>query len=448
MNVRTAMVAVVGAAVAHMCALPSVEAQPVPLDPVIALDDARAAYTAAPWCERAVVSVRRVMGGLAAELAAAAEADAAGLGALAGLPAARDRAERRAELVVCWEPEAEGGGRGWMELGELRVVIERGVLTAVHARNGLAYVQEQLAAEGEPVTAAALGRVLPPVPLPGVDVALAGERPLRGITAYVPEVQWLSAVVDDASDPRRVALTGRGGHGLVSMTLEAATGRIVEFACDASPPDAAGQQTVIVVRTQALAPARRPEWMREPPAVEGRERVASLRQLAPVRPTELRPGQTVAGLPLLTREGTPWSPAADLGAGGIGGLPGETLLVLLFVRVGEDLGAYRDAAEAVRAWAEGLEGVRVSYRPVLVVDLADREADRRVQEAAGVLGDRLLWTASGPATIDRFAPAGSKAAVAVLDGQRTLVRSGAVEGVDGVRAFLDGVMREQEAEER
>ena len=56
-------------------------------------------------------------------------------------------------------------------------------------------------------------------------------------------------------------------------------------------------------------------------------------------------------------------------------------LVLLFVRAGEDVGEYRGVADEVRAWGQQLEGARVSFRPVLVAELADREMDRRVQQA-------------------------------------------------------------------
>lgn len=425
----------VAAAAWAVCAATVVCGQPLPIDPGIALGDAQAAYTSGPWCERAVVSVRRVTGGLAAELAAAAEAEQAGA---AGLPSVRDRSERRADVVVCWEPRAQeaGGGRGWMELGELRVVIEGGVLTAVHARSPGVYVQEWVSGEeGQGgVAAAALARVLPPVPVPGLDFAVSGKgAPVRGMTAYAPDVQWLSAVVDDAAGPRRIRLTGRGGHGVVSMVTDAASGRVQEFACDASAPDAEGQQTVVVVRAQALPLESRPAWMKEPLVLHARERVSSLRALAPARPTELRPGQTVAGLPLLTREGTPWSPAMDLGPVGDDG----ALLVLLFVRAGEPLAVYKRVADEVRVCVREIQGMRVGFRPVLVAELADRDLDRRVKEAAEALGEGLLWTVSPAATLDRFAPAGSRAALVVLDGQRRLVGGGVVEEVEGAREVLE-----------
>lgn len=460
----------IGVAVVMVLAA-SAAGQPVKIDPELALAEVRAAYATRPWCERAVVGVRRVVGGLAAELAAAVDAAGGVGGAGAGLPVARDRAERRAEIVARfeprWPPEAAASDEAaadeapaqrkavWLEMGDVWVAAEggpSGSVTAVHARNEETFVRA--AVDGE-LRSAHLAEVLPPVPLPQLDLALGDEEAFghRDLTPYAPRIRWLSAVVDNAADPRRITLTGRTIHGVVSLVTDAATGRLVEFACDAGPADESGQQVVVVVRAREERP---PQWSAWPLNVEGRRQVASLRDLAPTRPTQLRPGTTITGLPLLTPEGAPWSLASDLGP--IGGEPAA--LVLLLVRSGRESGAPEAVAAAARSIAQRAEeartGVgppglgdwpRVSVRPVAVISLAERDFDARLRRAAEALGPGLLWTISSAATIDRLAPPDAPAALMVIDSHRTMTASLPVDDSttpEAVDAFLTDVLRGKE----
>ena len=425
-------------ALAAMCRLMSSDAlaQPITVDVGAALADAAGAYRAGPVAERITVSVRRVQGGLAADLSVAPAA--AGRASVI-----RDRAERRAEIVLrIWPPApgGEGDGEIALELGDLRAVFSGGEMTAVSERGDEVYYR---AGYEPPLDADDLYRLLPPLPLPQVDLALppAGAHAVPvSLTPYAPRIAWGVAVVDDLERPTRVILRGRTAHGAVILVTHAETGRIIEFACDLAGPDEEGTQPVLVARVEPLpAPAGRAPTI----AVEGRRRVESISGLAH-RPSRAMAGRLVTGLSLRTAAGEAWSLAdAFMSRVGERGPDRIALLVVHPAQKGGEEGEgnepahVRAAADALARLGErsSLDGAwAIRWWGVLVVEGEGAE-ETPTPESLGAAaaemglsaGGGVLWARSADGTLERYAP-GAAAAVLVIGQDRRLIGVVALDG--------------------
>lgn len=408
-------------------------AQPIEVDAGAALADAAGAYRAGPVAERITVSVRRVAGGLAADLAVAPAA--AGRASVI-----RDRAERRAEIVLrLWPPAPGGAGDGAiaLELGELHAVFSAGEVTVISERGDEVYYR---AGYELPLGADDVHQLLPPLPLPQVDLALPppGSPALPvSLTPYAPRIVWGGAVVDDLEHPTRVILRGRTTHGAVVLTTHPETGRLIEFACDLAGPDGDGVRPVLIARVEPLpAPAGPAPVI----AVEGRRRVESISALAH-RPSRAMAGRLVTGLSLRTATGEPWS-LTDAFAPRAGER-GPDRVALLLVRSAQGDGGEGDVPASVRAAVgaltrlaersalDGAWGVR--WWGALVVEgegaagTTPPEALAAAAAEVGLPAGRALWTRPADGTLDRYAP-GADAAVLVIGQDRRLVGAVALDG--------------------
>lgn len=411
-------------AIALLALLPTpVRAQPekpapqeLPVETV--LTSIRNAYRKAPLAERVAITIRRP-----------------------GAPGApRETAsERREEAVVRIDPVhglARDDAKVWLELGDLRACLSGGRMVAVHTRDSATYVQ--LDYKG-PLTQEVLSRLLPPLPLPQIDLALGDADPPTRLTPYFDGIKWDKVAVDETVAPPRVTITGSASGRRVEITADADTGRLLRLTAelDHPPAGAPALELRLVCTRMEVDPAA--AW--EIPTT-GRARVADLAQLR-ARPGDLQVGQVVPSLGLTTVDGRAWSMTEDLGPGADDPLPPRPCVILLLVRdrkggdgprgpddpfLGQTVAAI--AAAVKEAHESALTPVppgvsppariaRCAYRPTLVLDLGAGDAVGRVRVAAEVWTSRLLWTASPATTIDRFAP-GAAAAVVVIDADHVL----------------------------
>ena len=187
-------------------------------------------------------------------------------------PGAEQRTDR---LVIRLEPGAtprSGPRRMFLDMGQLKVYAEAGVLTAINTAAPGKYAQKEYA---PPLTPAALAKFLPPVPLP--QLALAGDdlKRLRTLTPYTPDVTWLSAEPDLTVKPGTVVIQGSGPSGPATLTTSADTGRIIKFA--ATIRGRSGDST-LELTSRAVDPGDPASWAIK---TDGRERVASVSDLKP-----------------------------------------------------------------------------------------------------------------------------------------------------------------------
>lgn len=406
-------------------------------------------YRKSPWCERVNVEVRTETGA----------PDGGGAEGRSGA-----MRTSRAAFVLRVDPRVSGGTGEpnpvvVLELGPIRIRAADGTFEAVHIHNAATVFRAPVS---QPPTSSALAALLPPLPLPSLDVMWNGasaesvaQPPERHqIAHYARSVVW----TDAAPDPRssgRLTLRGTCEGGSVSMTVQNDTIQSL----DMKFPDSGTTIRIVLTR---VAPCRDDEFRLD--STE-RSRVDRLADLQP-RAGLLRLGAAVPELPItfaggggsgatprleelykLPAENFPLTRASRLvlillrgrmigdhgsmGGGGGGANVRSAVNTDDLARALSDLQAQSlSRADAV---ADGLQPF--NFAEVIIWD-APPAADELLRTLKGeqdVWGERLYWTTEPKATIDLFALPDESVAI-VLDSGRRLA---------GVVPLSKGVSTEQ-----
>lgn len=377
--------------------LASATAQPLAVEPDVALADARAAYRAGPVADRVAVSVRRGSQILRRDIFTVRLS--------AGSPDSRDDDAVRIEL-----------GRLRIGLSGTTLVIERA------AGDGPCLVHTL----DQPPTSTALVSILRPLPIPQLDLAFGTAD--AGLTPLAASIVWTSATLEPDARPATVTLRGRGDGGPVELTLFAATGRLQRLTLQLEPADADPPLTLELLSTPLPDAGDPSTWRID---TTGREQVHDLTELfRQERP--VAPGAPVGELLLFDLELNAWS-LTQAQAAADRKTPPPVVLILFRADA---------AAQATSVFDDALSGARALTRlaatttppaadpsdmPFLAVAAAVFELnafrrDRLVQlqhawneqldQTAG-LAVPLLWSVHPGQTIDRFAQDASAALVVV-----------------------------------
>lgn len=327
-----------------------------------------------------------------------------------------------------------------LELGSLRLLAETltgstpgGRLTAVHTRNPGTYFRTEIAGRGT-LASTALS-VLPPLPLPQLDLALwnpSSESPVAMLTPYARRIQWEGAAADPRQ-PQRVTLKGRCEGGTITLVARGDVLQSVEIT-------SAADRTAVRIAIAPVQPCREEDMVI---AVEGRAPVADISELQP-RAGVLRTGAAVPEMPLTGLDGAAvnlkdlMTPSPEYQPA-----PPVERLVLLLARqtqaqgegIERRLGGVRLAALAAemrRLERESFLGDPASRDAPLIPPMAFAQVlVFETAPAADALlatlraererwGDHLAWTTEPRSTVDLFAVGGESMAI-VLDRGRRLV---------------------------
>lgn len=212
----------------------------VPLDPRVAFDEARQAYSAGPWAERVVATVHL-----------------------------DDGTELEDSFLIRVDPAPEGSvGLLRLELGPLVLVAdgERTVVEHALFRSAVVVIRPTGADPRESVRA-----VLPPIALPQLAL-LAGDTPFDHDLGPAERVRWTSAELSDATGRPLVTVTGFTDSGSAVLVFDAETGRLRSF----SAPISADEPMRLDLIFRPTTPGDRDDWVIK---TEGREIVESLAEL-------------------------------------------------------------------------------------------------------------------------------------------------------------------------
>jgi hypothetical protein len=347
-----------------------------PIEPGLALLAATVTYTADPFAERVRVYV-----------------------------GPRPWEGRSESAVVRCDPARQ---RVRLELGMLEVYLAEGQMVAVRRDNPRDVL---VGAYQLPLTMVTLADLLPPIPAPGLALAL--DEDLDALAPYLPIRAWRRAELDPAGV---TTLEGElAGGGQITAQLER-SGRVGDIVAQV------GEDRWVSIQASA-APAGDPaQWVIDP---RGRRRVQSLADLAPAR--ALRPGDAAPDLFFVDGKGQPWRLSEALEAGPV---------AVVLVRAGREgaMEAGRAGIEALRGRADVTTVLGVAYTMEawsLEAVLRDRAAllgERAAEddlggEQAGGRGDSAgphvaLWSVSPEQTRD-IAP-GEPAAIVVIGADGTV----------------------------
>ncbi|CAN5863842.1 hypothetical protein BH11PLA1_BH11PLA1_09930 [soil metagenome] len=176
----------------------SVSAAPLTLDPVTALREIRAVYTAAPVAENITLTLR-----------------------------ISERTTRQDRITFALDPHAPADPHDdtiALLLGPLRVHAAGGVLTVTQTNFDETYFE---APYREPLTVEQLTSILPPLPLPQLALLRAdADTTILDLAATAPSVNFSAAVTDPAADRPEIALTGASPRGSVTLTVDVRSGRL------------------------------------------------------------------------------------------------------------------------------------------------------------------------------------------------------------------------------
>lgn len=328
-----------------------------------------------------------------------------------------------------------------LELGRLVVGVSDGVLTAVHSQNQGTYFATEV---GNPIDSASLAAVLPPVPLPQLDLARwdgvsddAAALPDR-VGVYARGISW-QAVEVEARRPERLTVKGVCAGGTISAVVRGDALQSIEIRLG-SP------ETTIGLTIAPVLPCTASQVRLEKGE---RARVGSLGELRP-QSGLLGHGAFVPDMPLTGVSGQQVR-LRELREPPVEAIPAPLAerLALVFIRVGSSNGEGADrmvgrvragvlSGELARLRAssyppagkpDGEPGDAVvvppiNYAAVLVFDAAPSpDALLAVlKREKDVWGERVLWTTEPRPTIDLFAGRG-ESAVAIVDGGQRLMAS-------------------------
>jgi len=298
-----------------------------------------------------------------------------------------------------------------LEFGELAITatpLTRGFeLRGIHERDPL---HVWTLATDAPLTARSLQRLLPPVTVPQLWLALGGDA--GAVTSLAPGVEWLDVVREREGGVDSLVVLGRSGQRPVKLGVDATSFRVRRFAVRLS--DEPDDLLVRVIAEPVGDAGGRDEWTIP---LEGRERVASLSALSP-RSRLINPGEPVPSLPLMTPAGEPWSLDAALTSlrADVERQNGAAIGVLVLVAASsatpesgllEGVRAVKRAAQR-SADAPGDRGPALIARTAAIVsyDAAAFARDRVVRDAQAWrehgTGAPLLWTTAPRRVLGSF----------------------------------------------
>lgn len=242
----------------------SVPAQPLrdaePLDPAIIIEALREAYRAAPFAEEVTARVR-VSGRLRI-----------------------DRIDIRADP----RPDTP---RLRLTLGDLDIAVTNQRLIAANRRDAATFVARDLP-EGPLSTSVAA--ILPPVPLPQIELAFGEDPAFANPLPYLRDIRWISASQERgraaAIDPSFTVI-GQGPLGQVTLVIDQRTSRLRALTATIAR-DEASPTLDIELRCQPVStppPGDHDSWTID---TTDRRELPSLTDLRPA-PRRLRPGDPV-----------------------------------------------------------------------------------------------------------------------------------------------------------
>lgn len=359
---------------------------PPPITPDLALLAAQQAYTAGPVAERIQIRLNGARSWITLRLDAGKAADLSA-----------------ATLAL--------------ELGDLRVHVADGVLTAASTRAPDVYFQSK------PVelSYASLEPVLPPVPLPQIVLA-RGFRNGQTLTPYTTDVRWTAAAWDDVAGT--VRLTGQAAQGAVTLELDRHSGRLRRLAAETD----AGQLELIAEPIDAEPVAT---WTID---TTGRQQVARLSALTE-QARSLVIGDAVPDLAMLNAESRlrPLSSLIRLGPEEWVEAPDRRLILILAPLGSSPRENAADPEAFVRAMlaavgelveeADAGEGELCPFAAYLVVFARTGGFEGEAVEAAAAAweapAERIVWTPMEMPRLDGIEP--GHPATLVIDAQRRIL---------------------------
>lgn len=305
---------------------------------------------------------------------------------------ARTPSERRRESYVF-----RGNTRGEvrLELGDLLIWTDGPRLLAVHRLNAGVYFEAEL--EGDD-RAAAVRAVLPPLPVPQLDLAL--QRIEAGSAAWNPGLACGGG--SGWTDAETITLGGKPGNALRSSDPECRRSAV----CLGQPPRLLAVQSSVSkdgVETTVRATVTKLDEAvgRLDADLRGRERAASLGELR-AEAGDVRRGVAMPEFVVepLKRDGA--KPGALVPAG---------KPVLIVIAAGMDDAAER-TARSLRAAAGS---AKVEFRLIAAAPIVDTPERRALFDAARRVDDRGAWVSYSPQTTLRRLTSSSPAAMALVD---------------------------------
>jgi hypothetical protein len=375
----------------------------VPVD--VTLDDLYAAY-AQPTAEEMTVRVRGPQG-----------------------------PERNDTLVVRVDPGDDAGRprRLLLELGQLRVFAEGGKLRAINSNVPSKYFEAPF--DG-PLTPAAIAGLLPPLPLPQLELATTPRASgFHAPTPYTTGITWSEALAQATVRPHTMTLTGSGPTSTVTVAAHLASARLIRISATIRGRDG---ETAMELACRPLEPGDPATWALP---IDGREPVRSLTELRPTAAKaqgQIAPGEVVPEMSFSRPDLSAWTLSSALG-----GAPGteesaKPLALILFRHTAgesrlKDAIAGSSALRSIRSGAGHTqpdpETPAFGTAAAIIIELGEfsREKwDGAGQEwAVAAPGDappptgELLWAPSAAQTIDRFLPEAG-AVIVVIGPDRVL----------------------------
>lgn len=342
--------------------------------------------------------------------------------------------ERTDRMTVRLDGGADGRPRRLMlEMGTLRIAVADGHMVAVNtSAPGKCYKRDY----SGPLNAEVVRAILPPLPLPELDLLGDGLEMLRNPTPYTPGVSWTGATAMQSARPPTMTLTGSFPAGTVLLTAQVSSARLVHLTGVIKGKDG---ETTLDLAFRPVEPGDPATWV---VGTEGCDATGSLAELRPPAKSSgpIQPGQPVPEVAFTKPDMTAWTLFGALDAG--------RPLALVLLRGGgtpeRAAGAANDARNALsllRALRQGrpLPGeteapppLEFSTAAAIVIELGEfspakwEESQRgwgtitRARTPASAIeADDLMWASSAAQTIERFVP-GANAVTIVINPDRSL----------------------------
>lgn len=331
-----------------------------------------------------------------------------------------------------------------LELGSLLVHADHAMLLAISRLESRSCFETELAGGLNPEQ---LAGVMPPLPLPQLEVAFGDDAKLQRPLLYVRDVSWNGIESKSLAGKPMYLVKGTSRTGDVTITLDQVTGRLRQFTADITAAGSEGQMRLEVTSTPIDAGDPQTWTLNS----ADRERVAALDLLGP-RAGDLTVGQRFPALPILDATLAPFTPADVFS---LANPPGA--LVLVAFRPSTDTDEARLILADAKAGIASLQGLGMAtakgvaplaIRPLAVLEGEEFAVERLAawtarwdhvdQKQLGQKFGSMLSTSSSGISLDRFGPGLAAALIIIGADQRVL----GVVPLDG-RADDEGVIRRE-----
>lgn len=329
--------------------------------------------------------------------------------------------ERTESYTLRTRPAAEGAQRPAFELalGKLLIWSTDDSLHAVHTNNATDVVT--IAAPDKPLVA--LKSLSPPIPAPGLQLALGADVNLAAPTPYTPDITWRTGEIDSGGHPTIVRLLGESSEATVELTAASDTFELRTLTARIPRED-------LELRL-LFTPAPQPNTTFGVD-IASRRTVASITDLAP-HAGDLTPGKLLPDLGLrfgiLATDPEPIAPPA-----------GPVILIFFRTWTPQIASAITSARELA---ARIPEDSRPQVISVAVLDLKAAAAPAVIPSLRdNVAPGPLAWTTSPTTTIERFDPRAQSLAV-VVDSANAIAGIIAMDARhnDEIRADLQAILK-------